>query len=277
MAPPRTKSPPPVTEEQTNALGTRVRKVSGVHTLTCTECGKVMVDKQANRRTCSPACRVARTRRRKKGDMRERLPHASDAQVALAEASRKGLDKLPQIAREVLADEIRPVVREELMKADVLDSIGDMVKLLPLAQDAIRDDLTARVPVYDDAYQPVLDENGEHMHRVDYDRRSRAVAIVLKYTVGQPALAPQPEQPEHQGLIINFPGLPQPASIDGEIVEEAEQLAIEEGSSRQCDVCAEVKPASEFVGDSPRCTLCHAAVRERARIMLEEKESKQLK
>lgn len=259
------------------ALGSRERKISGNRTAACTECGKVFQASRSNHITCSQACRKARERRRAKGDMRHALPGASDAQVALEEATLLGLDRLPDTVQAVLAEEVRPIVREELLKGNVLDSIADMCNMLPLAQAAIKDDLTAREPVFHDNWEPVLDADGNQLYRIDYDRRAKAVTYVLKYTLGQAALAPQPLQPENQGIVVNFTGLGRPESIDAEIIEEAELIQLEEGVTRRCDVCADIKPRDEFVGNSPRCMECHEEVRIRAAEALAAKESQQLR
>lgn len=215
-------------------------------------------------KTCCDAHRKRRERRRAKqgAAFTEYAVDVSATTAAMEGARDAAIDDLPEVARSVLAEELRPMVREHL-SGKVLESIGSLIDLLPLAQEALRQDLLAYKPVYHpiDGHM-VLDRNGEVMQEVDGDRRKHATALVLKHTVGQSGLAPQPDAPEAAGITVNFSGMPQPV-IDATHIDESDQLALEAGDSRQCDVCEEVKPHAEFVANSPRCKLCQAAIRER--------------
>ncbi len=236
-------------------------KRSGTQQFICTECGHPFVSTSASAKTCGSACRQRRHRRFAADPAASEFSiNVSPTLEAMQNASAQALDDLPNVARDVLAEELRPAVREALT-GRVLESIGDMVNLLPLAQEALRDDLSARVPLLDGNGDAIRDADGSLVWIVDHDRRSKATALVMKYTVGQPGLAPQPEAPEQAPLIINFPTMPAPPDhIDGGAVEELPELA--EGE-RICDICREAKPAAEFVGDSPRCQVCHDAQRAR--------------
>lgn len=225
----------------------------------CTECGTPFIATQASK-TCTPACRMKRVRRRGKGDKREWFTDFSDVTKAMEKAAANAVDDLPKVAREVLAEELRPAIREA-MTGQVLQSIGDMVRdLLPLALLALKDDLTAMTPMFDDEGAPLLGPNGEHIHLPDYDRRQRATTLVTRYTIGQPGLAPQPEAPEQAPITVIFPSMPAPtAHVEAEASEVFELV---EGQ-RVCDICDTAKPADEFVGASSRCQPCHDAHRAR--------------
>lgn len=235
----------------------------------CTECGHPFMSANASSRTCGDRCRQRRHRRF------ERDPNAPEFAIdvshvaeAMQNARAQALDDLPAVAREVLAEELRPAVREALTGA-VLQSIGDMVGLMPLVQAALTDDLQASVPLLDSDGNPIRDADGSIVFLTDHERRSKAVALVMKYTVGQPGLAPQPEAPEQAPLIINFPTMPAPPDhIEGEANEEP--LELEEGH-RVCDICQESKPTDEFVGDAPRCQVCHDAQRARIEAAIAER------
>lgn len=187
-----------------------------------------------------------------------------ETQAAMENATSQAIDDLPAVAREVLADELRPHIREQLT-SDVLQGIGDMVNLMPLVQAALADDLSALTPMFvEGTGDPLLDEHGEQFFLPDYDRRQKAVGMVLKYTLGQAGLAPQPEAPEQAPITVVFPTMPAPPpriEVDTEGVA-IEVLELEEGE-RQCDICNLAKPVAEFVGSSPRCTSCHGAQRAR--------------
>lgn len=235
----------------------------------CTECGDPFLTNTSGAKTCGATCRQRRKRRfDKNADAPEFAVDRNTTLAAMQDAKSQALDDLPAVAREVLADELRPAVREAL-SGRVLQSIGDMVELLPLVQDALRDDLTAQTPLLDSNGDAIRDSDGSVVYLPDYDRRAKAVALVAKYTVGQPGLAPQPEMPEQAPLVINFPTMPAPADhIEGAAVEELPELS--EGE-RICDICREAKDAAEFVGDSPRCQACHDGQRARIEAAIAER------
>ncbi|MES2936524.1 MAG: hypothetical protein V4864_02505, partial [Pseudomonadota bacterium] len=157
----------------------------------CSECGDPFLAATDAAKTCREACRKRRSRRaqRQGAAFTEFDVDVSATTAAMEAATSQAIADLPAVARELVADELRPAVREALSGA-VLSSIGDMLGLMPLVQDALKDDLTALTPVWNDEGQPLLDFNGEPALVPDYDRRAKAVALMLKYTVGQPGLAP---------------------------------------------------------------------------------------
>lgn len=245
-----------------------VRRTGNVQFI-CTECGGPFMSGHAGAKTCGQTCRQRRHRRFERDENApEFAVDVSATAEAMQNARAQALDDLPAVAREVLAEELRPAVREALTGA-VLQSIGDMVGLMPLVQAALTDDLKASVPLLDGEGDPIRDNDGSIVFITDHERRSKAVALVMKYTVGQPGLAPQPEAPEQAPLIINFPTMPAPPDhIDGAADEEP--LELEEGH-RMCDICQESKSAGEFVGDSPRCQACHDGQRARIEAAIAER------
>ncbi len=234
----------------------------------CTECGAPFLAARASAKTCSDSHRQRRSERRKRqgGAFTDFDIHAGSTQNAMARATEEALEQLPAVARQVLADELRPVVREALTER-VLDSIGQMIELLPLAQDALREDLTAVRPMTNDDGDIVYGSDGEPVYLVDGDRRAKATALVLKYTVGQPGLAPQPESPAQAPMVVNFNGMPAPSGYVDATAEHIE-IGLNE---RLCDSCAEVKDVTLFVGGSSRCEECHEANRARVQLAIDER------
>lgn len=240
-----------------------------VHQHVCTECGKPFTTAGKQGVTCSHSCRTMRSRRRKaQGD---KFSHykldPGSVQQKVDQAAKLALDRLPEIAREVLAEELRPAVREHLT-GQVLTSIADMLNLIPLAQQALREDLEAWDPIYDDKGEVLLDEDGQPHRKVNRDARARATSLVMKYTVGQPGLAPQPDTPDAAPIVINFASMPGlPSHIDGDAHEDIELLP----GQRVCDICSLAKDPDEFSGMSSRCLACHAANTERVLAAIEER------
>lgn len=232
----------------------------------CTECGAPFMSRSPRSKVCSePKGRCAmRRQRRKKRDGEAFTEYATEfggVPEAMDNATSQALQRLPEAAFETLKAELAPVVREKLT-GDVLRGIGDMVGLLALTQDALKESLTAVRLVTDADGNPVIASDGEPMFVPDSAERMKAAGYVLKYTLGQSGLAPQPEAPEMAPITVVFPTMPAPPNhIDGD--EPVELAELPEGH-RECDICAETKPAAEFVGSSSRCQLCHDANRARA-------------
>lgn len=219
----------------------------------CPECGNPFTASHAGHKLCSPKCRVRKSRRKSAGR------HATPAMAAKAEARAEMAERVADegaiaIAQDIIRAELTPVVREHLTES-VMRSIGELVELTPLMVAALKDDLTALEPVLDDRNHLVLDEDGHTMYRVDKARRQRAVAIVAKYTVGSPGLAPQAEH-KPQPLSVSFGNLPRP-DWDNAVPE------------RECDLCKEWKPEDEFDAGAPRCRGCQDTITGRAVELIE--------
>lgn len=210
----------------------------------CIICGDALPPgSRPDRRTCSPAHakRLQRDEARKrKRNQRERDREASgalgsvgpDSPVALRNDEVAALvgRKREDAIREAFIDEVRPVVREAI-DGDVIRAIQGLVGLVPSAVLALEADLAGDDPM----------------------ARSKAAALVVKYTMGNPNVTPPREDNRPQLTIINAmpdasePVLDDPPDIvlDG----DAEDL-------RPCDTCREEKPVSQFPGDGPRCQQC---------------------
>lgn len=196
----------------------------------CSECGKPLEGKAPSAKTCSVKCRQARARRRK---------HVNDE---VAHQAEEGVGQV--IAREhdtvierVLHQELQPVVREAI-NDDVLRAIEKMVGLTTRAVQTLAEDLESEDAVI----------------------RQRAASLVVKYTVGHPALV-RPTEEHHEQLVVNV-GLPRPDDVLQIEPESADVIEVEE-ETKICDICHQEKPESEFESGSDRCTQCHQEWRNR--------------
>jgi hypothetical protein len=189
----------------------------------CSECGGSLEGKAPQAKTCSVQCRQRRARRRKRVN-----DEAEQAEQAVREIVVREHD---HVVERVLQQELQPVVREAIDE-DVIRAIDQMVKLTPAAVEALRLDLQS----------------------TDAVLRQRAAALVVKYTVGHPALVKATEDTA-QPLQVIF-NLPRPGDSTG--TENTEGEAIEDviEEDRVCDLCGEQKSATEFVAGSERCKTC---------------------
>lgn len=133
----------------------------------------------------------------------------------------------PDVVTRIMKDELRPIVREAINE-DVLRAIEGMVGLTPAAVAALQEDLASE----------------------DSTIRQRAYSLVIKYTVGHPALV-KDDITKAQEFNVTF-NLPRP---DQEALEASAQ---DDGELRECDMCHETKAwPEEFAAGSTRCTSCH--------------------
>lgn len=197
----------------------------------CSECGASLAGRKPDTITCSDSCRNKRTRRLAKENRREVPATQQLAQTLNGEYK--------DAAREVIQQELAPVVREA-MTEDVIRSISQLVALTPTAVQAIGRDLEDEDPVI----------------------RQRAYTLLLKYTVGHPAVVQPKDADPNAQMVVNF-NLPRPSSgqvIEGDVIEE-------DLPTRTCDECGKTAPETDFVGASERCKECferrEAEVRER--------------
>lgn len=197
----------------------------------CTECGKSLKDRAPTALTCGDACRKARSQRLKRAE-------SSEHTEAMTEVVHS---EVKTVGREVLADELRPIVREAL-KEDALRAVAGLLELTPLAVEAIHADLLSDDPVI----------------------RQRAYSLLVKYTMGHPALVNAGETDTEKQLVVNF-NLPRPGVPVDEVGRTPNDEGARDGEAeelRTCDTCGveKVFPA-EFVDGSSRCITCHESLR----------------
>ncbi len=195
--------------------------------------------KPSGTKTCSQRCRQKRAtrvkaRQAKQGRGTKHAPAVQDM-AAVTQGH------LTDVVHEVMVDELRPLVREA-MTEEVLRSINLLVGMTAEGIAALQQDLSAE----------------------DDTIRQRAYTLLLKYTMGNPSVAPPPTHVAPSPMTVQFniprPGDPTDTTPAVEPAGEAEEL-------RQCTDCSQHKPESEFVGASPRCQVCfdglHATLAER--------------
>lgn len=197
----------------------------------CSECGGSLAGKPAGTKTDSIACRSKRARRLKR-EAKERA-QAPPHQAAVSDVVTKGVR---DAAHEVLKEELRPLVREQMTEA-VLTNIQDLVNVTPTAIEKLKEDL----------------ENG------DDAIRQRAYTLLLKYTLGNPSVAPPPIQQAPGGLNVTF-NIPRPGDEHPPGPGDVEATEVDE--LRECQDCHESKPVGQFVAGSERCEACFASTRE---------------
>lgn len=173
--------------------------------------------------TCTKACRNKRSLR-----LRREAKEAAAASTnpVLAEMRLATNQHYVDVAKEVLREQLQPIVRQTLTE-DVLRAINDLVGLTPAAVAALHEDLESEDKVL----------------------RQRAYSLLMKYTVGHQALVKQEDTEDKSQLVVNF-NLPRPDST-APLPEEAAPPAIV-----VCDICKEPKPDTEMVAGSDRCQTC---------------------
>lgn len=206
-------------------------------TRTCSECGTSLATKGPRAKTCSSKCRKDRSRR---------LQRANDPDSALGSEHFRQIaqyvrNEEPDLVRDVVRDELRPIVREALTE-ETLRAIQSLLGLAPAAVAALAEDLA-------NAEDPGL--------------RQRAAALVTKYTMGHPALvSPKDTEPNAQ-MVVHF-ALPRPeANSNGGSLGIADAEPTDVVEVKTCDECHVEKPADQFVASSSRCQQCYDARRER--------------
>lgn len=201
----------------------------------CSECGEPLTTPQA--KTCSPAHRAKRSRRlaRQKKLAGQKSPYEGQARELAAIAR----DEAPDIARDVVREELRPIAREAITE-DVLRSINSLVGLTGKAVQRLTEDLDS----------------------VDAQIRQRAYSLLLRYTVGNQSVAPTATAaPAAMNVVFNVPGPGDtaPESVEGS-ADTGTPSDVDAVELRECIECHEVKPIPEFVGISDRCQACHDAL-----------------
>jgi len=203
--------------------------------LTCTECGASLAHKQAGAKTCSDTCRSKRSRRLSRQTSKARAQaNMPDEYRAVNEVVRQQQN---EVGRELLKEELRPVVREAITE-DIFRAIRGMVALTPVAVEKLAEDLQS--------------DNESIRHR--------AAALVVKYTVGHQALVRPDDADAGSQMVVHF-NLPRPGSSDTEAAPDVEEIE-EAVVLRTCDACGADKPEAAFVANSTRCETCYEEFRE---------------
>jgi hypothetical protein len=197
----------------------------------CSECPNKLLyptgePKPAGTKTCSVKCRSTRARRLKReakerGGKGKLEAHAEAVRAIVRDGEKDAL-------HEAAVDEFRPLVREA-MTAAVLRSIDVLIQQTPAAVARLAEDL--------DHPDPTI--------------RQRAYTLYLKYTLGNPSVAPPSQQAAPGGLTVQF-NIPRP----GDDPAAASSITADAAELRTCDTCNTEKPASEFEGASNRCGGC---------------------
>lgn len=216
---------------------------------TCSECGASLAGHGPLAVTCSNKCRQTRARRQRRDNKKARELQASTNATA-AEVRQMVRNEAQGAVATVLNQELAPIVREAI-DDEILAAIDRLVNLTPQAVAVLAADLESTV-----TYTDPKDPDGV-IEMPDATRRSRAAQLVMKYTVGHPALAPAPAGVS--GLVVNnYLPRPEDDGANESLVADAEEM-------RRCDVCGVDKPERDFVvPGSVRCTACHNELRQKA-------------
>lgn len=202
----------------------------------CSECATSLEGKMPTAVTCGRNCRDRRARRIKRtakqrgqaGGYPPELQPLTDPAVA------------KDIAAEVMREELRPIVREALTE-EVLEGVGALVGLTGR--------MVARLEADLDHPDPVIAQ--------------RAYTLGMKYTMGNPSVAPASAEAAPAPMQVVF-NMPRPGDTDSPGLPAIESTALEDDeSARTCVECHEIKPGESFVGNSERCTECHAGLQAR--------------
>ncbi len=216
--------------------------MAGRHTVVkrCSECHAPLVypddharagePKPSGTKTCGQRCRQKRANRIKAAQAKRARGTPNAPAVQDMAAVTQG--KLTDVVHEVMVDELRPLVREA-MTEEVLKAINMLVGMTAEGIAALQQDLSAE----------------------DETIRQRAYTLLLKYTMGNPSVAPPPTHVGGSPMTVQF-NIPRPGDpTDTTPALEAVEL-------RQCTDCSQHKSPQEFVGASSRCTDCFAALHE---------------
>ena len=215
----------------TSRRGQAAKRATGEAPIYCQRpgCTNHLTGKQ--KKYCSNACRAIDSHMRRRAEAR-----------MLTES----------LVLEEVREALAPVARE-LMTDEVLRNIHAMVNLLPQATLALAKNLASG----------------------DAQVRQKAADSLLKFTMGNPSVAPEPVGGDKAPLqVVIGAAIETPQLVRNEAVPStAEQVPIaelapgaagddletpvDEGPLRECLECHAFKPPREFVGESPRCQVCH--------------------
>lgn len=205
----------------------------------CSECGGSLEGLPPTAITDSAKCRNKRSRRLAR-QRKQAASKAGSMPAHINELSAVARDVAPDLMRDVIREEARPIAREALTE-EVLRATQDLLQLTPQAVANIAHDLASG----------------------DERVRQKATEFVLRYTLGNQSIAPTAtNNPAPMQVVLNWPtaGAP-PATAptveitEGDVVEDALPAEL-----RECMWCHATKPPAEFVGVSDRCLTCHETV-----------------
>lgn len=227
------------------ALPDPVEPVRKPNGLTCEVCGNPLTGKQ--RRACSAKCRNA-------------LRTSASADVAA---------RVREVAQNTAVEAVQDEMKEQVGK---------------VVQEALTDEITAQLKGFVHLIPNALAAIEKNLASEDDDVRQKAATTLLRYTLGNPSVAPPSITPEAEPLQIQFmiprsdsvgpapgggirplaagaePGHVHQHAID---VESTDLDDIQTCEQRVCMECGLPKCADEFVGQSPRCLDCHRRLQER--------------
>ncbi len=184
--------------------------------------------KRPNQITCSSSCRQKRARRLKREAKQKaaRLQAHNTLPEHLKPLSVAVNKQAPDILRDLLIEEMKPIVREAVTE-NVMQGIAGLVALTPRLVELIARDLESSDP----------------------NISQKAQTLVARYTLGNASVAPTPAAAAPQPMQVQFL-MPRPGDEPAGIEAPADEL-------RTCVECEQEKPVPEFVGASPRCQTCH--------------------
>lgn len=198
----------------------------------CSECDELLYNPAA--KTCGPVHRKRRQARIKR-QRQDALAKANEAHSPAHHAAVRDEATIAKVAREVMKDELKPVVREAITE-DVMRGVQRLVSLTPKMVELIERDM-----------------NGE-----DRDLAQKAYTLVARYTLGNQSILPKDEA-SAQPMQVVF-NMPRPGDANSEALPVAIDVP-DATELRQCMECGADKPVTDFEGPSERCTDCHEAKR----------------
>lgn len=207
-------------------------------TRACEICGKDISHRGKAAKTCSDECRQVKHKLNKQAQKRRARAREAARRTEITATAEEVAGLADTVAADVLREELRAAINREALTDDVMHDIAQMMRFAPAAIGA-----AARL-----------------MTSTDPDVALKAATLVLKYTMGNPAVAPKPEDPGQAPMQVyfNVPAagdttsrLPDQPALEAEVEEE-----------RTCGDCHKTKGASEFVGGSDRCQDCFTKMQE---------------
>lgn len=204
-----------------------------------------MLPRDSKRITCSDTCRKRRYRRRRHA--RAQAGRASGEARALSPEQEAALE---DVAHQVVAQELRPIVREAMLGTAATEALGQLVGLLPDVMTELATDIHDRDPVV----------------------RQKAHQFLLRYTLGHEKVLPTEDDRHAPLTVVLAPGI---RPSDDAAAEASAMVEPEPNDLRECDTCHESKPESDFIGTALRCSDCVAVFQAKAAKYLEPRDAQE--